>query len=283
MNIEEQKARGQEGKPVNPSPQPSPTRGEGVNSRVDFSLPEKLDCRASLAMTKKNSSTADAVPLPLTREVKKLAFTLAEVLITLGIIGVVAAMTLPALIEHHQKKVVETHLQKFYTVINQAIKLSAVGNGDPLDWDISPGSTYASYDVNKKFFEKYLLKYLKVTKYEQCGDRLSSNYGGSNRVCVWLPDGTAFTLGMDINGIDISVFPFGKVDKNINTPQRKRFGFNFRKSRTETQNIGGVEPYTFKWDGTLEGLYEKCTNESHNFCAKLIQVNGWKIPDDYPW
>ncbi len=267
MNIEEQKARGQEGKPVNPSPQPSPTRGEGVNSRVDFSLPETNGLPRSLrslAMTKP-------------------AFTLAEVLITLGIIGVVAAMTLPALIEHHQKKVVETHLQKFYTVINQAIKLSAVENGDPLDWDISPGSTYASYDVNKKFFEKYLLKYLKVTKYEQCGDRLSSNYGGSNRVCVWLPDGTAFTLGMDINGIDISVFPFGKVDKNINTPQRKRFGFNFRKSRTETQNIGGVEPYTFKWDGTLEGLYEKCTNESHNFCAKLIQVNGWKIPDDYPW
>ncbi|MBP3924193.1 hypothetical protein J6E39_03015 [bacterium] len=36
---------------MNLSPQPSPTRGEGVNSRVDFSLPEKVDCHASLAMT----------------------------------------------------------------------------------------------------------------------------------------------------------------------------------------------------------------------------------------
>lgn len=40
---------------------------------------------------------------------KKLnAFTLAEVLITLGIIGVVAAMTLPTLIQNHQKQVYAT-------------------------------------------------------------------------------------------------------------------------------------------------------------------------------
>ena len=35
---------------------------------------------------------------------KKRAFTLAEVLITLGIIGVVAAMTIPTLISNYQKK-----------------------------------------------------------------------------------------------------------------------------------------------------------------------------------
>ena len=34
----------------------------------------------------------------------KKAFTLAEVLITLGIIGVVAAMTLPALIQQNRNK-----------------------------------------------------------------------------------------------------------------------------------------------------------------------------------
>lgn len=39
---------------------------------------------------------------------KKTGFTLAEVLITLGIIGIVAAMTLPTVITNVQKKVVET-------------------------------------------------------------------------------------------------------------------------------------------------------------------------------
>ena len=51
-------------------------------------------------------------------------FTLAEVLITLGIIGVVAAMTLPALIQKNNNKVVETRLEKFYSGINQAIMLA---------------------------------------------------------------------------------------------------------------------------------------------------------------
>ena len=45
-------------------------------------------------------------------------FTLAEVLITLGIIGVVAALTMPALINKYQKKVLEVKLKKAYSVIN---------------------------------------------------------------------------------------------------------------------------------------------------------------------
>ena len=49
------------------------------------------------------------------------AFTLAEVLITLGIIGIVAAMTLPALIQKNNNQVVEARLKKFYSVMNQAI------------------------------------------------------------------------------------------------------------------------------------------------------------------
>ena len=59
----------------------------------------------------------------------KRAFTLAEVLITLGIIGVVAALTMPSLIEHHQKQVVETKLKSFYSIMNQAIQIAAIDEG----------------------------------------------------------------------------------------------------------------------------------------------------------
>lgn len=44
---------------------------------------------------------------------RKIAFTLAEVLVTLGIIGVVAAITMPTLIDNHQKKVAATRLENF--------------------------------------------------------------------------------------------------------------------------------------------------------------------------
>ena len=41
-------------------------------------------------------------------------FTMAEVLITLGILGVVIAMTLPGLMGKYNNKIAETRLQKFY-------------------------------------------------------------------------------------------------------------------------------------------------------------------------
>ena len=43
------------------------------------------------------------------------AFTLAEVLITIGIIGIVAALTLPTLIGNYRKSVVENKLKSTYS------------------------------------------------------------------------------------------------------------------------------------------------------------------------
>ncbi len=47
-------------------------------------------------------------------------FTLAEVLVTLGIIGVVSAMTVPSLMQNHQRKTYVTQLHKVYTEVQQA-------------------------------------------------------------------------------------------------------------------------------------------------------------------
>ena len=52
----------------------------------------------------------------------KLAFTLAEVLITLGIIGIVAAITIPQLINNYKAKRLQTQFLKSYSTIQQAFK-----------------------------------------------------------------------------------------------------------------------------------------------------------------
>ena len=51
---------------------------------------------------------------------KKAAFTLAEVLITLGIIGVITAITMPSLIQNYQEKATVTKLKKCYSLVSQA-------------------------------------------------------------------------------------------------------------------------------------------------------------------
>lgn len=53
---------------------------------------------------------------------KKIAFTLAEVLITLGIIGIVAALTIPQLISNYQKHVYTAQLKKFYSTFQAGMK-----------------------------------------------------------------------------------------------------------------------------------------------------------------
>lgn len=60
---------------------------------------------------------------------RKGAFTLAEVLITLGIIGVVAALTLPSLIQKYQEQVLENQLKKMYSTISQGIQKAMADDG----------------------------------------------------------------------------------------------------------------------------------------------------------
>ena len=64
---------------------------------------------------------------------RKIAFTLAEVLITLGIIGVVAAMTMPALIANYKNKELAVRAKRTYSLISQAIKLYEAENETPGD------------------------------------------------------------------------------------------------------------------------------------------------------
>ena len=56
------------------------------------------------------------------KEKGKLAFTLAEVLITLGIIGVVAALTIPNLINNYKAKRLHTQFLKSYSTVQQVFK-----------------------------------------------------------------------------------------------------------------------------------------------------------------
>ena len=79
--------------------------------------------------------------LPRNDMMKKVAFTLAEVLITLGIIGVVAAMTLPALITNYKEKQTVSQLKKFYSTLSQAWLMMENEYGSMDEWGMSNTNT----------------------------------------------------------------------------------------------------------------------------------------------
>ena len=73
-------------------------------------------------------------------KVNHTGFTLAEVLITLGIIGVVAAMTIPTLTSKIQNLQYATAYRKAFSSLNQALRLM---QNDGYDIDLSnPGAVF---------------------------------------------------------------------------------------------------------------------------------------------
>lgn len=106
------------------------------------------------------------------------SFTLSEVLIILGTIGIVAAMTLPALIQHRQKIIIETRLKKFYTSINQALIMSEIKYGDKENWYIQN---------NEDFYETYLKENLATLRTEDISN---------NEKLLYLKDGSGVILNI---------------------------------------------------------------------------------------
>ncbi len=64
---------------------------------------------------------------------RKAAFTLAEVLITLGIIGVVAAITMPVVIARYKAKVMEAQFKKTYSIVSNATRMLVYEGFSPYD------------------------------------------------------------------------------------------------------------------------------------------------------
>ena len=105
---------------------------------------------------------------------KKCAFTLAEVLITLGLIGIVAAMTLPTVINNARNKELEAALKRNYSVLAQALDMYQAKNGERIK----------AGEFKRLEFKNTLMEYLNVI--EDCGLGYSDsnacipNYGAGN-------------------------------------------------------------------------------------------------------
>lgn len=191
--------------------------------------------------------------------------------------------------------------------MNQAILLSERDNGPKEYWEFSctVDENDNANDDCAKGFKKYLFPYLKTTKTESFVNSLGYN------TIMYFPDGSLLIAkinkyGSANNAFDMFFYPNGK---NFN-PERfgattddgasrkdcsiTFFAFRFAPSLTIASNKfhykKGFEPY--KWGLqemskealTGSGSYS-CRKEAtfKTYCTALIQLNGWKIPDDYPF
>lgn len=213
----------------------------------------------------------------------KKAFTLAEVLITLGVIGIVAAMTIPALISNYRKQVVVSKLKKVYSDLQQAVKLSEVDNGTCDTWDWEHFDNWYKAD---SFGQMYLYKYMKnVGKIKHHlaigtnGDWYPNTLNGTkyiraNVIHTWND------MFLSVSGLGVSNSRYSSllifIDingvKGNNTLGKDVFLFQLNEN-------GKFFPYCLNLKSSDEIKQKGVSGECG---AAQIMMDGWKISKDYP-
>lgn len=237
------------------------------------------------------------------------AFTLAEVLITLGIIGVVASMTLPALIQKQQKKEFLTQAKVVYNTLNNALERAKVSYGTEIEnWEFLESGS--NLERSMFFAEKYLIPNLKVIEYckkstntQACSHSVGSyDYKGADFTSFKPQNNYGTTLVLSNSAI-VSI-QAGNINGNT---ERVRIvydvngikGLNFMGKDVFIVELGGRQgggdknrflPYGYRKDKDCS-YYKNgfqadltCTKEhGRAACLAYIMCNGWNMPEDYPW
>ena len=221
------------------------------------------------------------------------AFTLAEVLVVLGVIGVIAASTIPTLINNYQKQETVERLKIAYNILSVAIQQSQMDNGPISTWDMT-GTTVADYGV---FAEAYILPYLSIVKrcqtqttecwaqkclllnkstnsYFSAASNTSYSVILSNGMVMgFWPRNTWAEIYVDINGKKgpniMGKDQFDMTMSKTATLNRGLYFYGQGQSRTALMTTG----YPCAKIGSLAGWY----------CGAVIFLDGWQIADDYPW
>ena len=182
-------------------------------------------------------------------------FTLAEVLITLAIIGVVAAISIPSVISNSQQQEFKTGLRKAVSVLNSAITMNMAIDGE---------SPYDNLDLFR-----YLQRHMNVIKStNKVGWRSSMNgLGGSlkaENAAFYTADGMRFEFDDDggYNGEAIVSLKLHESDTYACLP-----GYN----SNDTSFCRGCGSY---------GLTNNSDGTTKPPCIVVVDVNGDRKP--YP-
>jgi hypothetical protein len=133
--------------------------------------------------------------------------------------------------------------------------------------------------------QKYFVPRLVTTKIDAGISHSLINGPYNKSVFLYLGDGSILEMKTYLQDY---VFYFDKKAFDEPNIGQNAFVFMFNPLRTDagmnTYTYGkGFEPYAWGWDGTRAQLLQKCSTGSRLFCTKLIQYDGWKILDDYPF
>jgi len=205
----------------------------------------------------------------------KNGFTLAEVLITLVIIGIVAALTISAVINTYVERSTVAKVKKALSILAQAKKLAEAQNGSVIGWDYPEGNSAAA--VSK--FWPYLKPYISVAK--DCGSNTDCYQTGavtslngsdasypstnSNYYKIVLADGSVMWFRMPWTG--------GKCNSNEGGVDGLCALFSIDVNGNKSPNVIGKDVFLFAMaiDGVYPYMGDYCDKNSFGWsCSSYI-------------
>ncbi len=219
------------------------------------------------------------------------AFTIAEIIIVIGIIGIIAQITIPDLVANYQKAQTVTQLKEAYSLINQALTQSAMEQGADVSslaaYDNDLMTTESREAITTNFVKTNIIPYVKINRdcgYDRTGgcSYLSSGTWSWNYM-IHLANGTS--LGFVPNN-DGTKWQNMLISVDLNAMKNPN---KMGKDIFALETVGGINHCRFRAEGHARTLLINDVNYGCNksangiFCGALIQQDGWKISDDYPW
>lgn len=209
------------------------------------------------------------------------AFTLSEVLIALGIIGVVAAFTIPTLLQYNQKQELISKLKIDYANLTQAVKSSEMDNGSSGQWDW--GSTMTIDQIFDTYWKPYIKTFKICVNSSDCGYSTNAiysltnpnivvfNVSGAGVKTVLLPSGSTLIIDSNSDMIFVDINS-GKIP---NVFGKDVFAFKLYSG-------AGIMPLDYNLtNGDISWGCSRTTSHGTR-CAAKIMRDGWQISSDYP-
>ncbi len=236
--------------------------------------------------------------------IKKSGFTLAEVLITMSIIGVVSALTIPALMQNYQQEAQTVQLRKFSNDFVNAVDMLITEEGKTKFYntsvytDVLPNNKPAGPEGNADGLAYFIENHFRVTTTcaaEGTGCFADVAYRAINGTATEEPDegegegeteeGEAESSG-GTNGVfkcsnKSYVLANGAAICVIKGENKGDLTVYMDTNGKEKPNIGGRDMFTFNIDGAtgnIKGTSGGCTNSVYgDGCYNLLAGNAWKM------
>ena len=233
-------------------------------SKISITNENNLSCKELSALVPQYlSNFSDTVFSRFTSHFsrKRTAFTLAEVLITLGIIGIVAAITLPTIINNYRVKVLENQFKKADSIIQQAVQKTANEYGYTSITELNMAGNcngnvaYPNYlqleaqmPAINEIWERQFLNVKRMNTLEMNWRNIPCNSFWGTRICLSyyclgpgasymiLPDGVTVSPLFAVDGSCHQVFMMAVFD--INGPYKgpNRIGYDIFRYQTADYN-----------------------------------------------